>query len=290
MLLPKARRLTRPVAANKLFGVENTVQSAEQQPRGMVPAVHSACRIVDALARTDREGATLSELGRRLGLSKSSLHGLLATLHAHGYVQRDPGSRRYRLGAALVTLGRAAAGQLRAAALVGQRLPALAGEHHLTFAVAQVTEYGDAQVIDRAYPVSAVHVGLALGSRYGVFDGAIGKCLLAAMSRSEAERLVRGVQIPRHTERTIADPEALLEEIARVREQGWGASEGELKENHAVAAPLFDAAGAAELIVFAVGFPGQLDAATIPAIGAVLRKTADAVREQLGASGGEHAR
>lgn len=271
----------------------NDVRDVEQpdgRRRGLVPAVQSACRILDALGRGDHDGLTLSDVARTLDLSKSSVHGLLATLNAYGYVQRSPDSRRYRLGAALVPLGRAAAGQLRAAALVGERLAALAGEHGLTFAVAQVTEYGDAQTIDRAYPLTDIHVGVALGSRYGVFDGAIGKCLLADMRPADAERLVRGSDIPRHTDRTLVEAEGLLADIERVRARGWAASQGELKPNHAVAAPLHGAGGELELILFAVGFPAQLDERSIAAIGAVLRETAGAIRAGLGATDREQGR
>jgi IclR family transcriptional regulator, acetate operon repressor len=267
-----------------MFTMKDSVQLVEQpRPSSPVPSVAAACRILDALAAPGRDGATLSELARELELSKSSAHGLLRTLQAWGMVQRESESRRFRLGATLVALGQAAAGQLRAAPLVGERLAPLAGEHELTFAVAQVTGSGDAQIIDRAYPPSDVHVGVALGSRYGPFDGAIGKCLLAAMDPSAAAELVRSADIPRHTGRTLVKPDALLADIDRVRRQGWAVSAGELKDNHAVAAPMFDVHGDVELIVFAVGFPGQLPSRAMPRIGEILRETAHAVATALGA-------
>lgn len=241
-----------------------------------MPAVNSACRILLELVHAEPPGLTLTELARAVGLSKSTAHGLLTTLRANGFVRREEGSRSYRLGGALIMLGGIAAGQIRAATLLGEQLPQLAREHGLTFAVAQVTEVGDAQVINSAYPTSDVHVGLTLGSRYGLFDGALGKCLLAALEPSEAEQIVRTSHIPRHTDRTVTDPDVLLEEINAVRTRGWAACECELKENRAVAATLRDASGDAELVLFAVGFPGQLGSERIPAIGATLCETLDA--------------
>lgn len=225
---------------------------------------------------------TLTEVARTAGLSKSTAYGLLATLRANGLVQREGGSRAYLLGGALVFLGGVAARQMRAATQLGERLPVLAAEHGLTFAVAQVTGSGDAQVINSAYPPSAVHVGLTLGSRYGFFDGAIGKCLLAALEPVEAEQLVRTSVIPRHTDMTITEPDALLDELDAVRARGWGASEGELKGNYAVAATLRDGSGRAELILFAVGFPGQLDSGRVATIGDVLCATIARALNTLG--------
>ena len=256
-------------------------ESAEPVDRALVPALNGGCRILAALAAGGPAGMTLSELVGELGISKSSAHGLLRTLQAWGYVQRESESRRFRLGATLVSMSQAAATQLRPAALLGERLPVLAGEHQLTFGLAQVTA-GTAQVTDRAYPSTGVHVGIGIGSEYGPFDGAIGKCLLAAADPAEAEEIVRGTEIPRHTERTIVDPDALLAEVALVRERGWAASAGELKENQAVAAPFIGVDGELSLVVFALGFPAQLPDDAIPAVGTVLRKTVGAVQDDLG--------
>lgn len=259
----------------------NIVQPTEPSDQALVPALNGGCRILAALAAGDPAGMTLSDLVRELEISKSSAHGLLRTLQAWGYVQRESESRRFRLGGALVSLGQAAATQLRPAALLGERLPVLAGEHGLTFGLAQVAA-GTAQVVDRAHPNADVHVGIGLGMSYGPFDGAIGKCLLAALDPEAAAELVRGAEIPRHTERTIVDPDALLDEVARVRQRGWAASAGELKENQAVAAPFYGLDGDLQLVVFALGFPAQLPDDAIPAVGTVLRETVGAVQEDLG--------
>jgi DNA-binding IclR family transcriptional regulator len=264
----------------------NPVQRAELSSAtaasGLVPAVNSACRILDALLEADPPGRTLTQLARSVGLSKSTVHGLLATLRANGLVRRDEGSRTYHLGGALIVLGGVAAAQIRSATLLADRLPQLARDHGLTFGVAQVIGEADAQLINSAYPSSDVHVGLALGSRYGFFDGALGKCLLAALDPPEAEHIVRTSAIPPHTEKTITDPDALLAEIDVVRARGWASSEGELKENHAVAAMLRGPSGSPELALFAVGFPSQLSSERIPSIGAVLSET---IAETLRASG-----
>lgn len=259
----------------------NTVQPTEQVAEDLVPALNGGCRILEALAVSGPGGMTLSDLSRDLEISKSSVHGLLRTLQAWGYVQRESESKRFRLGGALVAMGQAAARQLRPAALVGERLPMLASEYGLTFGLAQVVG-STAQVVARAYPPADVHVGIGLGAEYGPFDGAIGKCLLAATDPDEAAALVEATEIPRHTERTIVDPGELLAEVERVRARGWAASAGELKENQAVAAPFFAIDGRLELVVFALGFPGQLPDDAIPAVGAVLRETVGAVQEDLG--------
>ena len=215
-------------------------------------------------------------------MSKSSAHNLLATLEDSRFVERDPASRRFRLGPELVRLGRAADRHTDLVAKAARAAERLAHKHAFTFAVAQLVAPDVAEVVASVYPREDVHVGLTLGSRYGVFDGAIGKCLLASMPAAEAERRVQRAKLPRHTERTITDPSELLSEVSRVRRRGWGASLQELKENHAVAAPVAGASGRTDAVLFAVAFTGQMPARDVPDVGAILRKAADEVTVACG--------
>src|SRR5438045_7389204 len=55
--------------------------------------------------RSGRPQLGVSELGRELGLSRSTTHRYVATLAALGYLQQDPDSKRYRLGPRVLDLG-----------------------------------------------------------------------------------------------------------------------------------------------------------------------------------------
>jgi TetR/AcrR family fatty acid metabolism transcriptional regulator len=59
--------------------------------------------VLQALGDEDA-GLRLSELSRRLGMSKSTLSGLLSTLERFDLVERDPHSRAFRLGIGLLYL------------------------------------------------------------------------------------------------------------------------------------------------------------------------------------------
>jgi IclR family acetate operon transcriptional repressor len=249
--------------------------------RYKVPAVTSAIRILAELNDADGTGVSHSDLVRETRISKSTMHNLLATLESEGYVRRDPQTRLYRLGGALIPLGAAAARQVKALTLAVESLPGLALEHELSFAVGQVTPDADAQIIERAYPSQPVHVGIRIGSRYGYFDGAIGKCLLAALDAGRAEVLVRDRRIPAHTEHTLTDPETLLTDIARVRDRGWAASIGEYNRNIAVATALGGAQGM-EGVLLALGFPEDVPSERVPRIGDALRRVADHITRNAG--------
>jgi len=140
-----------------------------------VPAVVSAAKILRELRRIGGGGATQSELVRATGLSKSTMHNLLSTLEEEGLVSRDSRTREYRLGPTLITLGAAASGQTRLIEIATERLAPLATELGLSFAVAQPVGPHEAVIVERFYPPEGVHVGVRLGSTYGLYDGALAR-------------------------------------------------------------------------------------------------------------------
>jgi len=225
-----------------------------------VPAVVGAIKVLKVLGNLGETGATQTSLAQATGLSKSTLHNLLSTLEASDFVRRDPDSRMFRLGPALIPLGSAATRQVKLIRTAIDRIAPLASAHHLSFAVAQRTSEDECQIIERFYPAKDVHVGITVGSAYGPMDGALGKILLSAMNQARAANLIKGRKLPAHTSATITSPDTLVGEIDEVRSRGWAASQGELNENNAVAAGVWGVSGELELMLLALGFPTQLEA------------------------------
>lgn len=251
-----------------------------------VPAIVSAVNILRELRLRGDESASQAELVRATGLSKSSMHNLLSTLERQRFVIRDGKSRRYRLGPALITLGAAASGQTRLIDMAGARLAPLAAEHGLSFAIAQPTGLYEVVIVDRFYPPHGVHVGIRVGSDYGLYEGALGKCLLAALAQEEVERIVKERSIPAHTDRTLTRPADLLAEVEEVRRRGWASSEQELNENNAVAAGVLGRNGNPELLLLALGFAEQFSGPGIKATGELLVDVAAAIRFAAGIDDG----
>jgi DNA-binding IclR family transcriptional regulator len=72
------------------------------------PPTERVVATIALLAERPDAALSLAELTRRLGVNKSTGHAILASLAAAGWVLRDPTSKTYRLGPAMVALGRQA--------------------------------------------------------------------------------------------------------------------------------------------------------------------------------------
>lgn len=247
-----------------------------------VPAVVGAIKVMHELARNGDQGATQAKLVEATGMSKSTMHNLLSTLESHDFVRRESDTRMYRLGPALIPLGTEASRQVTLVRSTIARVAPLAVEHHLSFAIAQVTGPDECRIIERFYPMENVHVGISVGSSYGPMDGALGKVILAHMDPARAARMIKGRKLPAHTDATITSPDTLMEEVEQVRQRGWATSRGELNQNNAVSAGIRGQGGELALLLLALGFPGDLDEERMTEIGSVLAGIAGDVMIEAG--------
>jgi DNA-binding IclR family transcriptional regulator len=204
-----------------------------------VPAVDRAVRVLESLAARGEQ--SLSGLSRDLGVSKSTLSALLATLEQHAFVERDAVSRRFHLGPGIAKLAMVAAAahvDVREAAQPElARLAALSEET----AILHLPSGGGTVIAERVEPLHQLKVVAPLGHRLPAFAGSVAKVLLAGLPNEEAETIVRARPLPVFTPRSIVDADAYLNEIARARRRGYAMENEEyLVGVRAVSAPITD--------------------------------------------------
>ena len=178
----------------------------------------------------------VSELADELGLHKSTVSRLLATLHARGLVRRE--GDRFSPGPELARLGGLAIRGLALVRLARAPLEELARDTGETVNLAVAD--GD-QALNVHQVQTAHYVGMVdwTGRRAPLHATANGKALLAFGAAAAPPKL------PRLTARTITSRRALGAELEAVQERGYAVALEELEVGlHAVAAPVFDFAGA----------------------------------------------
>ncbi|MGV0740371.1 helix-turn-helix domain-containing protein [Mycobacterium syngnathidarum] len=82
---------------------------SDEQGQDPSPPTRRVVGVVELLADRGESPLTLAEICRELGISRSTGHAILSTLCSCDWVQRDPLSGRYRLGAGLPTASPSAA-------------------------------------------------------------------------------------------------------------------------------------------------------------------------------------
>src|SRR5436309_9003154 len=183
-----------------------------------IQSVDRAVRILKALGEhPGRLG--LSDLADRVGLAKTTVHGLLRTLQEHGLVEQHADSDKYQLGPELLQLGNSYLdlSELRSRGLAWSELLATRVGESVRLGV----PHGDGiLVVHHVFRPDASLQILEVGAVLPLHATALGKAVLAYLDDDVRDDLL-GERFPKLTGRTLATPTALRREIASIREQGY---------------------------------------------------------------------
>jgi DNA-binding IclR family transcriptional regulator len=246
-----------------------------------IQSIDRAARILKALAGGPRR-LGVTELAQRLELAPPTVHGLLQTLQAHGFVEQDRESGKYQLGAGLLQLGNSYLdlNELRARSLV----PAERLAQRADAAVRVGVRHGSSVVVVHHVfrPDETLQI-LEVGAQLPVHASALGKALLAYASPAVVDDLT-SEPLPKLTNRTLSARE-LRGQFEAIRERGVARERDEaILGESSIAAPIFDHGGHA---VGAVGVVGDTERIIprSPAKGliAAVAEAASGVSRELGA-------
>ena len=221
-----------------------------------------------------RQDVGVSELAADLGLHKSTVSRLLATLEGRGLVRRE--GDRFVPGFELMRLGGLA---MRGFALVGISRESLEGLAERTGETVNLAVRDG----DRALNVHQVQTGHVVGltdwtgRALPLHATANGKVLLAfgggALPR----------ELPRLTQKTITARKELRAELERVGAAGFAVAVEELELGlHAAAAPVFDCFGTCVAAVSASAPAYRLPERRLPALGELCVAAGDEISARLG--------
>jgi len=255
---------------------------AKPTRRTTIQSVDRAARILKVLASGPRR-LGVSEIADRLGMTRPTVHGLLQTLQAHGFVEQDRDSDKYQLGAGLLQLGNSYLdlNELRARSLVhAERLATRADA-----AVRVGVMHGPSVVIVHHVfrPGNTLQI-LEVGAQLPLHASALGKAMLAFLPEQEIADLL-SEPLPRLTSRTLS-ARALTDELGDVRANGFARERDEaILGESSLASAIFDHAGNA---VGAIGVVGDTERiiprAPAKALIAAVAEAARGISRELGAA------
>jgi DNA-binding IclR family transcriptional regulator len=293
-----------------LFDISIDVLSTEQpvgtltmdRSPGHAPAVTRTVALLDFLATRPGEAFSLSELARRLGLQKSTVHAVVTTLAAAGYLARHPVEKTYALGPALVTVGNAAAARPRVDPTEHARVEMRAVSDELGVqCVAAVVVGADLLVVAHTGTREPLRERLDIGQRMPLAPP-LGTVFVAWRARAEIDSWLRALQ----ARGSAAERTRARRAVDAVRERGYsialaadrrraGASAaGASAPEHAedvlleldgstdcrmtlVAAPVFGDDAQPVMALAAFGLPAPADGSALARTGARLIAAADGV-------------
>jgi len=210
--------------------------------RRISPSVDRALSVLLLLA-DHPDGMGVSEISRRLGVAKSSLHVVLSTMEQRGFIVKDPGTKRYTLGPQLLVLGSAYARQINLLTDFQPLAAKLAEDCGETVQLA-ILRGRNILYLGKQEGTQPVRLACQVGGQLPAHATALGKSLLAGLPEEAVDELYAGVSLEKRTSQTIDNLDDLKRDLAAVRARGYAVDRGEtLEDLRCVAAPVYDAQG-----------------------------------------------
>lgn len=265
----------------------NTNDGVKGGARDDAPAgagsIFKALRILERIV--DSSGpVSVAQLATILNYSKPTTHRIATFLEEFGFLEREPGGRRFIESQRLIDL---ALNVLMAAAHRPNR------RGILDWVVEQTGEtcnfgmmhHGELVYLDRVEAEWPLGLRFEPGSRVPLHCTAIGKLFLSAQSDETFDSLVKTIRLTKYTDSTIIDPEALRATFDEIRATGVSIDNQEFMYGVVcIAVPVFDPAGEIRAGLAISAPEARMSAARALEHAPVLREAAEKMQAAMFAS------
>ncbi len=208
------------------------------------PLMQSLDRALSLLTTLGRGGATtLTDLSMTAGIPTATTHRILTTLQKHRFADFSEADQTWAIG---IEAYRTGAGFLRRTSLLDAAQPVMRRLMEETGETANlsIADGGEVVFIGQVESKSPLRAMFTAGSRCPMNASGSGKAILAAMNAADVDDLLLHSGLPSFTDKTLATPETLRDDLDRTRIRGWSIDHEEHYEGMScIGAAILDAAG-----------------------------------------------
>jgi DNA-binding IclR family transcriptional regulator len=256
--------------------LENGVTQERTHPVG---SVENALRLL--MMFQESEVVRVAEVGRQLGVARSTSHRLLQILQAQKFVEQDPETRGYRVGSELVALAISLTRGLDLRTVARPIMTELVERLGETVLLS-VLRGPDIFFIDSIETTRALRIGSRTGMTRPAHATAAGRVMLAALDRDDLLGLYPDGDLASLTPGTVATRDELEQILEEVRRVGYATSISESESDMAaVATAVRDSGGRVVSALAIAAPPSRLDDDTLPAIIEAVKLAADRITSLL---------
>jgi IclR family transcriptional regulator, acetate operon repressor len=251
------------------------------RPDGLIGAVDNVLRLLRLFEV--HEMIRVNQVARDMGLSRSTVHRMLATLSHHQFVEQDQYSRAYKPGPALVDIGLSVVSKIDIRAISHTALVQLRDLTNETAHLGVMRGQTSVLYLDSLESDQVVRTGNRTGWILPAHSTAGGKALLAEQADEEIAALYASGIPEAPTPRALTTVEELLDQLAEVRRVGYAFNHGESEADvAAVAAVIRDTLGRIRGVLVTTAPLSRADAAWTKTTAAATMRVARELGARIG--------
>lgn len=252
-----------------------------KKPDQYVQSLDRALNIIEKLIEV-QEGLGVTELSNSLGLHKSTVYRLLATLNYRGYVKKDSENNRYKVGMKLLEVGSGALENLELRKEVKPYLQQIKKETGETVHLGILDDY-EVIYIDKEETLATIRMHSKIGKRVPAHCTSLGKVFLAFSSPDLVEDMIRIKGLKKYTEDTITDQNEFKKHLQEVKDRGYAVDDQEMEEGiRCIAGPIFDYSGQI-IAAFSISGPAtRITEERMPDLFSIVKRYSDKISTSFG--------
>lgn len=230
----------------------------------------------------DGQELSLTEIASRNRMPKSTASRILGTLTNEGFLFRDPGTASYRLGSELLHLGGLVRQKTNLRGVAIPHMQKVSTQYGELVHLAILNE--DQEVVSLEATPSRFNLrsDVHLGGKAELHCTGVGKAILAFLDPKDIRRLLKAKR-RKYTANTITGERELLQEIARIRSQGYAVDDMEHEDGvRCIAAPITAGDGKAIGAISISGPATRIGLDRVPKLARSVREVARRISRDLG--------
>ena len=248
----------------------------------MIQSLDRGIQILLILAERSCVGVT--ELAETLGVDKSTASRLVETLRGRDMVRVDPETKKFRLGFRILHLGEALKDNLNVISIARPLLLSLSGQINESVHFCAYNN-NSVYVMDQVRSSKNYSLSATVGMIEPLHCSSVGKCILAYRRPETIRALLEDYTFTKYTEQTMTTQEALLENLERIRAQGFALDDEEMAPGvRCIAVPVYDYRNSVRYSIGVSGPKASLNSATIEAYVRRMKETAKRLSAEIGST------
>ncbi|MFF2175827.1 IclR family transcriptional regulator [Lysinibacillus sp. NPDC058147] len=182
------------------------------------------------------------ELAKEMNISHSIIYRILSTFENHGFLIQNPETKKYELGLRFLEFGQMVKEKLNLSDFVLPIMKNLSEEIKESVFLTWL-DGTDGVTVEIAESSQTIKFSVSIGTRTPLYIGASCRTIMAYLPENrQMDIMSKGME--QFTPETITDPDEMLLDLEKIRNQGWCFTTGEYSHSvFGIGVPLFNSKG-----------------------------------------------
>lgn len=245
-----------------------------------VQSIDRAVAILECFSEEKKE-LKLTEISDKLGLNKSTVHGIISTLKYHGFISQDEETQRYKLGIRFIEFGELVVNSMNIRNAALPLVEEVCGKIDETVHVAML-DGTNVVWIGKSESTKSIKTSTKIGASLPAYATADGKIILCYQDGDNINKYLPR-RIPKHTQNTVTNKAEFIRRLENMKKNGYAIDNEEYVEGiKCIAAPIFDHDGNVKFSLSTTGPAFRMTEEKIKETLVIIKEAANEISRRLG--------